>query len=125
MVLRSLGQRDIVALATSVRKEWMLENLDVFDFELSDADMTQIAGLDTGTGSFSSHRVPKIVEWLSERRLDVRGPSCDEPEREAGPQVPDRREQDTCEATSGVDGTRSEFRMGVRGSRRRAPPSPD
>jgi 2,5-diketo-D-gluconate reductase A len=71
VVLRWLTQRDIVALAKSVRKERMLENLDLFDFELSEADMARISGLDTGTSSFFSHRDPKIVKWMSERRLDV------------------------------------------------------
>jgi len=71
VVLRWLVQRDIVALAKSVRKERMLENLDLFDFELSEADMTRIAGLDTGTSSFFSHRDPAMVKWMSERRLDV------------------------------------------------------
>jgi len=71
VVLRWLVQREIVALAKSVRKERMLENLDIFDFELSEADMARIAALDTGTSSFFSHRDPAIVKWMSERRLDV------------------------------------------------------
>jgi 2,5-diketo-D-gluconate reductase A len=71
VVLRWLVQRDIVALAKSVRKERMLENLDIFDFELSEADMARIVALDTGTSSFFSHRDPAIVKWMSERRLDI------------------------------------------------------
>ena len=71
VVLRWLVQRDIVALAKSVRKERMLENLAIFDFELSEADMARIAALDKGTSSFFSHRDPAIVKWMSERRLDV------------------------------------------------------
>jgi len=71
VVLRWLLQRDIVALAKSVRKERMLENLDLFNFELSPADMTRIAGLDRGTSSFFSHRDPAMVKWMSERRLDI------------------------------------------------------
>jgi 2,5-diketo-D-gluconate reductase A len=71
IVLRWLMQRDIVALAKSVRKERMLENLDVFDFELSQAAMSRVAELDTGTSSFFSHRDPAMVKWMSERRLDI------------------------------------------------------
>lgn len=71
VVLRWLVQRDIVALAKSVRKERMLENLDLFDFELSEADLARISGLETGTSSFFSHRDPAMVKWMSERRLDV------------------------------------------------------
>ncbi len=71
VVLRWLVRRNIVALAKTVRKERMLENLDVFDFELDDADLAGIATLETGTSSFFSHRDPAIVKWMSERRLDV------------------------------------------------------
>ena len=71
VVLRWLVQRNIVALAKTVRKERMVENLNVFDFELDDADLAGIATLETGTSSFFSHRDPAIVKWMSERRLDV------------------------------------------------------
>lgn len=71
VVLRWLVQRGIVALAKSVRKERMVENLDVFDFELDESDMARIAELETGTSSFFSHRDPAIVKWMSERRLGV------------------------------------------------------
>lgn len=71
VVLRWLVQRGVVALAKSVRKERMLENLAVFDFELTDADMESIATLETGTSSFFSHRDPAIVKWMSERKLGL------------------------------------------------------
>ncbi|WP_028499627.1 aldo/keto reductase [Microvirgula aerodenitrificans] len=71
VVLRWLTQRGIVALAKSVRKERMAENLAVLDFELADADMALIATLDTNTSSFFSHRDPAIVKWMAERRLDI------------------------------------------------------
>jgi len=71
VVLRWLVQRGVVALAKSVRKERMAENLDVLDFQLDDSDMARIAKLETGTSSFFSHRDPAIVKWMSERRLDV------------------------------------------------------
>ena len=71
VVLRWLVQRGIVALAKSVRKERMQENLDVFDFELDAADLAAIATLDNATSSFFSHRDPAMVKWMSERRLDL------------------------------------------------------
>lgn len=71
VVLRWLIQRGIAALAKSVRKERMQENLAVFDFQLDEADMARITTLDTGTSSFFSHRDPAIVKWMSERRLDT------------------------------------------------------
>ncbi|KAA1009826.1 aldo/keto reductase [Paraburkholderia panacisoli] len=71
VVLRWLVQRGIVALAKSVRKERMLENLAVFDFEMSEGDMQAVATLDTGKSSFFSHRDPAIVKWMSERKLGL------------------------------------------------------
>ena len=63
--------RGVVALAKSVRKERMVENLAIFDFELDSDDTAQIAGLDTGTSTFFSHRDPAIAKWMSERKLDI------------------------------------------------------
>jgi 2,5-diketo-D-gluconate reductase A len=71
VVLRWQIQRDIVALAKSVRRERMAENLDVFDFKLDDNDMTSITTLETGNSSFFSHRDPAMVKWLHERKLDI------------------------------------------------------
>ena len=71
VVLRWLVQRGIVALAKSVRKERMAENIAIFDFALEDTDMARIAALDTDTSSFFSHRDPSIVKWMSERKLDI------------------------------------------------------
>ncbi|NVD70186.1 aldo/keto reductase [Duganella sp. BJB1802] len=71
VVLRWLVQRGIVALAKSVRKERMAENIAIFDFELDDTDMAAITALDTNTSSFFSHRDPAIVKWMSERKLDI------------------------------------------------------
>lgn len=70
IVLRWLVQRDVVALAKSVRKERMAENLHIFDFQLDAADMAAVATLETGQSAFFSHRDPAIVKWMSERRLE-------------------------------------------------------
>ena len=71
VILRWLTQRDIVVLSKSVRKERMLENISVFDFELSAEDMTALRTLDTKTSSFFDHRNPEIVKWLGTRKLDI------------------------------------------------------
>ena len=71
VVLRWLAQRGVVALAKSVRKSRMAENINVLDFELSAADMTKITAMDTATSAFFSHRDPAIVAWLAGRKLDV------------------------------------------------------
>jgi len=71
VILRWLVQRGIVALAKSIRKERMIENISVFDFELSAEDMAAIAILDTKTSSFFDHRNPEMVKWLGSRKLDI------------------------------------------------------
>ncbi len=71
VILRWLSQRGIVVLSKSVRKERMVENFNVLDFELSPEDIGEIATLDTGTSSFFDHRDPEKVKWLGTRVLDV------------------------------------------------------
>ncbi len=71
VILRWVVQRGIIALAKSTRKERMLENFNVLDFELSVEDMAAITTLDTKTSSFFDHRNPEMVKWLGERKLDV------------------------------------------------------
>jgi 2,5-diketo-D-gluconate reductase A len=61
----------VIALAKSTRKERMLENFSVFDFELSAEDLTAISSLDTKTSCFFDHRNPDMVKWLGTRKLDV------------------------------------------------------
>jgi diketogulonate reductase-like aldo/keto reductase len=71
VILRWLVQRGIIALAKSTRKERMIENISVFDFELGIEEMAAIATLDTKTSSFFDHRDPQMVTWLGERKPDV------------------------------------------------------
>ena len=64
VILRWQLQRGIVVIPKSTHKERMAENLNVFDFALTDNDMQVIAGLDTKTSSFFSHQDPAMVEWF-------------------------------------------------------------
>lgn len=64
VILRWQLQRGIVIIPKSTHKERMAQNLDVFDFTLTDVDMQDIAALDTKTSSFFSHQDPAIVEWF-------------------------------------------------------------
>jgi 2,5-diketo-D-gluconate reductase A len=71
VILRWITQRGIIAVSKSVRKERIVENFAIFDFELSAEDMDAIATLDTKTSSFFDHRDPEKVKWLGTRTLDV------------------------------------------------------
>lgn len=71
VVLRWLTQRDIVTIPKNVRKERMEENLNIFDFELSEEDMNKIATLNEKESLFFSHRDPEMVKALSSRKLDI------------------------------------------------------
>ena len=71
VITRWLVEQDIVVLAKSTKPERMAENLDVFDFALTDEDKAQIATLDEGESQFFSHADPKIIKWLAERKMGV------------------------------------------------------
>ena len=70
VILRWLIQRNIIAIPKSVKKERMVENFDIFDFDLTEQEMETIKTLDTNTSLFFDHRDPKMVQWLSERKLN-------------------------------------------------------
>ncbi|MCP1224913.1 aldo/keto reductase [Sebaldella sp. S0638] len=70
VILRWLTQREIVVIPKSVHKERIIENFDIFDFEIAQEDMEKIAALDTNTSSFFSHRDPEMVKFLANRRYD-------------------------------------------------------
>lgn len=64
VILRWQLQRGIVVIPKSTHKERMAQNLDLFDFTLTNEDMQAIASLDTKTSSFFSHQDPAMVEWF-------------------------------------------------------------
>ncbi|MCL6524706.1 MAG: aldo/keto reductase [Thermoflavifilum sp.] len=71
VVLRWLIQRGIVVIPKSVRKGRIVENFNIFDFELSSTDLQAITALDTGASCFFDHRDPHIVRWICERKLPI------------------------------------------------------
>ncbi|WP_252234115.1 aldo/keto reductase [Clostridium sp. ZS1] len=71
IILRWLIQRGVVAIPKSVHKERIIENFNIFDFELSSNDMKKISILDTKESCFFSHRDPKMVKLFSEVKYDI------------------------------------------------------
>jgi 2,5-diketo-D-gluconate reductase A len=71
VILRWLIQREVVVIPKSVHKERIVENFNVFDFELSHEDMDEIATLDRKVSSFFDHRDPEIVKSLSTVKIDI------------------------------------------------------
>jgi 2,5-diketo-D-gluconate reductase A len=65
VILRWLIQRGVVVIPKSVRKERLIENINVFNFQLSSEDMEAIKSMDTKESLFFSHRDPAIIKWFS------------------------------------------------------------
>lgn len=70
VMLRWNLQRGVIAIPKSVHRVRMIENLDVFDFELTNEEMTAIAALDTKTSSFFSHADPKMVQRFAQMVME-------------------------------------------------------
>jgi diketogulonate reductase-like aldo/keto reductase len=68
IILHWLTERGVIVIPKSVRKERMIENINVFDFEISAEDMNAIATLDTENSVFFDHRDPAIVKWIGSRK---------------------------------------------------------
>ena len=74
VMLRWLIQRGVIVACKSTHIERMQENINVFDFELTEEDMNSIKTLDTSNSLFFSHYDPNMVEWfdkmVKERRVN-------------------------------------------------------
>jgi 2,5-diketo-D-gluconate reductase A len=71
VILRWLIQRKVVVIPKSVHKIRIIENFDIFNFELSSEDMDAIVSLDTKKSLFLDHRDPETAKWLGTRKLDI------------------------------------------------------
>lgn len=65
VVLRWLTQQGIVALARTTKPTRMLENLDIFDFMLTDTEMVEITKLDKNQPLFMDYNDPKTLQFLA------------------------------------------------------------
>ena len=72
IVLRWLVQRNIVPLVKSANPARMRENLDIFDFALTDAEMQQIAALDTGRTAFTPRTTGAAVDAFLKAALEYK-----------------------------------------------------
>jgi diketogulonate reductase-like aldo/keto reductase len=69
VILRWLIQREVVVIPKSVRKEKMMENFDIFDFELGREDMDGILSLDTNISAFFSQGDVETLKALQKYKL--------------------------------------------------------
>lgn len=65
VVLRWNTQRGVVIIPKSIHKERMEENLNIWDFTLSDEDMNAIAALDLGHSEIIDHSLAETAKWLN------------------------------------------------------------
>ena len=64
VALRWNTQRGVVVIPKSVHKNRMEQNIDIWDFSLSDEDMREIAKLDLGHSEIVDHSDPGFVKML-------------------------------------------------------------
>lgn len=71
VMLRWLLQRGVSVIPKTVKKERMRENLDVFDFALSDEDLRAIAALDTGKSTILDDQDLETAKWVGTVTYDL------------------------------------------------------
>lgn len=70
VLLRWNIQRDVVVIPKSTHVERIIENIDVFDFELNNDEMKKISSLDMGyNGSRAKHFEPDFVRMVVHRKI--------------------------------------------------------
>ncbi len=69
VILRWNVQQGVIVIPKSVHKEWMEENLNIWDFNLDKEDMEKIATLDKGCPSMLDTRkiseVKRVYDYLN------------------------------------------------------------
>lgn len=62
VILRWLTQQDIIVIPKSVHEKRQKENIDIFDFNLTQDEMDKIKELDKGESQFFDHRDPAVID---------------------------------------------------------------
>ena len=70
VALKWNAQRGVSIIPKSVHKERMEQNIDIWDFVLSDADMKQIDALDLGHSEIIDHNDPAIVKYILSAKVE-------------------------------------------------------
>lgn len=71
IMLRWLIQRDVIVIPKSVKKERMQQNIDVFDFVLSQEDIDKIAAMDTGKSTIHDPQDLETARWIGTFTVDL------------------------------------------------------
>ena len=69
VALRWNVQRGVTVIPKSVHRERMEQNMAIWDFQLSNEDMAEIAGLDIGHSEIVDHSDPKFVQMLHSMKI--------------------------------------------------------
>lgn len=69
VALRWNVQRGVVVIPKSVHKERMEQNMNIWDFALSEEDMKEISGLDMGHSEIVNHYDPAFVKMLHSMKI--------------------------------------------------------
>lgn len=69
VALRWNVDRGVVVIPKSVKKERMEQNIDIWDFKLSDEDMAEIAKMDMGHSEIIDHYKPSTVKMINGLRI--------------------------------------------------------
>lgn len=69
VALRWNTQRGVVVIPKSTHKERMEQNIDIWDFTLSDEDMAEISKLDIGHSEIVDHTDPAFIRMLSGMKI--------------------------------------------------------
>ena len=70
VVLRWNTQRGVSVLPKSVHVERMEQNIDIWDFTLTEEEMAEIAKMDMGHSEIINHFDPQIVKWLNSYKVN-------------------------------------------------------